>query len=188
MPFLDSIPENAGPPHLFKRYPDIYRPWAEMSEALMNGQSPLTRGERELVLAYAAGVSGCEFVCLAHAEVAYAHGIEHGLVQGLISDFDNTPIDARLRPLLSYVRKLSVDPSSVEKSDVDAVLAAGWDEQALHDAAAVTARAAFMQRLVNGHGFNVPSLETLREHAQRRVENGYVKLYRAFRDPPPEGE
>jgi hypothetical protein len=44
-------------------------------------------------------------------------------------------------------------------------------EQALHDAIAVTARAAFMQRLVEGHGF-----------AKRRVEHGYVNLYPAFRD------
>ena len=29
--------------------------------------------------------------------------------------------------------------------------------------------------------FNVPSLETVRSHAQKRVERGYVSLYRAFR-------
>lgn len=182
MPYLTSLPENAGPPNLFKRYPDIYRPWAEMSEALMNGPSPLSRGERELVLAYAAGVAGCEFVSMAHAEVAYAHDIENGLVQRLLDDFEAAKPDNRLRPLLSYVRKLSVDPASVVKADVDAVLSAGWDEQAVHDVAAITARAAFMQRLVQGHGFNVPTLEVVRKHAQRRVEQGYVNLYRAFRD------
>jgi len=183
MPYLTSLPDNAGPPNLFKRYPDIYRPWAQMSEALMNGPSPLSRGERELVLAYAAGVAGCDFVSMAHAEVAYAHGIDNGLVQKLLDDFEDADLDDRLRPLLSYVRSLSVDPASVVKADVDAVLSAGWDEQAVHDAAAITARAAFMQRLVQGHGFNVPSLEIVRKHAQRRVKQGYVNLYRAFRDP-----
>lgn len=187
MPFLSSFPEDAGPPFLFKRYPGIYRPWAEMSEAMMNGPSPLSRGERELVLAFAAGVSGCDFVCMAHAEVAYAHGIEPGLVPSLLADFDTAELRDGLRALLAYVRKLSVDPASVGKADVDAVLAAGWDEQALHDAVAITARAAFMQRLVQGHGFNVPSVDVLRKHAQRRVERGYVNLYRSFRDPSPDG-
>ena len=32
------------------------------------------------------------------------------------------------------------------QADADAVFAAGWDEHALHDAIAITARAAFMQR------------------------------------------
>jgi len=36
---------------------------------------------------------------------------------------------------------------------------------------------------VQGHGFNLPSLEFVRKHAQRRVERGYVNLYRSFRDP-----
>lgn len=183
MPFLTSIPEDAGPPYLFKRYQEIYKPWAEMSEAMMNGPSPFSRGERELILAYAAGVAGCEFVCLAHAEVAYAHGLKNGLVQNLLNKLESAEVEQKLLPVLAYVKKLSAAPTTVEQADVDAVLSAGWDEQALHDAAVITARAAFMQRLVQGHGFNTPSLETARGHAKKRVERGYVNLYRAFRDP-----
>ena len=41
MPFFKSLPENAGPPAIFDLYPEVYRPWAETSEALMNGPSPL---------------------------------------------------------------------------------------------------------------------------------------------------
>jgi hypothetical protein len=46
----------------------------------------------------------------------------------------------------------------------------------------VTARAAFMQRLVEGYGFTPLSREVAAKHAQRRVERGYVNLYQAFRD------
>ena len=62
-----------------------------MSEALMNGPSPLSQGERELILACAAGVAGCAFVCVAHAEVAYAWGIENGVVDRLLRDGSNGP-------------------------------------------------------------------------------------------------
>ena len=57
------------------------------------------------------------------------------------------------------------------------MFAAGWDERALHDAIAVTARAAFMQRLVEGHGFTPWTKEAAREHAKKRVKLGYVNLY-----------
>lgn len=185
MPLLPSLPYDAGPPTLFKRYPEIYRPWAEMSQALMNGPSPLSPGERELILSYAAGLGGCEFVSGAHAEVAYAWGVEQGLVERLLSDPQTAISEPRLGILLDYVRKLCVDPNELVQADADAVLAAGWDEQALHDAVAVAARAAFMARLVQGHGFLPLAREVAREHAVKRVERGYVNLYRSFRKPDP---
>lgn len=182
MPFFKSLPENAGPPSVFTRYPDLYRPWSEMSQAMMNGPSPLSPGERELILAYAAGVAGCRFVYGAHSEVAYAWGFEPGVLDRLLDDPETAPVEPRLKPLLAYVRKLMATPSQMQQADADAVFAAGWDEQALHDAIAVTARAAFMQRLVEGHGFTPLPRETAVEHAKRRVERGYVNLYPAFRE------
>jgi len=51
--------------------------------------------------------------------------------------------------------KLTQHPSSVSKADADAVLAAGWDETALHHAVAVTALFNFMKRLVEGAGIEL---------------------------------
>lgn len=177
MPFFKSLPENAGPPAVFARHPELYGPWSEMSQALMNGPSPLSEAERELILAFAAGVAGCRFVYVAHAEVAYAWGVPEGTLDRLLEDIASAPVEPRLKPLLAYVRKLMLTPSGMAEADADAVFAAGWDERALHDAIAVTARAAFMQRLVEGHGFVPMPREVARKHARRRVELGYVNLY-----------
>jgi alkylhydroperoxidase family enzyme len=181
MPFFRSLPQNAGPPNIFSQYPDIYGPWSTMSQAMMNGPSPLSQGERELILAYAAGVAGCTFVYAAHSEVAYAWGIESGLLDALLDDVDAAQVEARLKPILTFVRKLMLTPDKMSQADADAVFNADWSEKALHDAIAITARAAFMQRLVEGHGFTPPSREVAAKHAKKRVESGYVNIYRAFR-------
>jgi len=181
MPFFKSLPENAGPPNVFKKYPEIYGPWSTTSQAMMNGPSPLSQGERELILAYAAGAAGCKFVYGAHSEVAYAWGIQRGLLDQLLANPETAPVEPRLKPLLAFVRKLAVTPSAMTQADADAVFAAGWDEHALHDAIAITARAAFMQRLVEGHGFIPLSQEVAKEHAEKRVKLGYVNLYPQFR-------
>jgi hypothetical protein len=81
---------------------------------------------------------------------------------------------------VAFVRKLIVSPRSLSQADADAVFSAGWDEKALHDAITVAARASFMQRLVEGHGFIPWTKETAREHAKKRVKLGYVNLYPAF--------
>lgn len=183
MPFFKSLPPKAGPGNVFAAHPEIYRAWSKMSETLMNGPSPLSQAERELILAYAAGTAGCKFVYVAHSEVAYARGIERGLIGKLLENFDKAPVDAKLKALLAFVRKLAVTPSDMTQSDADAVIAAGWPEEALHDAIAVTARAAFMQRLVEGHGFVPMTEEVAAKRAQERLEHGYVNLFPAFREP-----
>ena len=104
MPFFKSLPENAGPPNVFAAYPELYGPWSEMSQILMNGTSPLSPAERELILAFAAGTAGCTFVYVAHSQVAYAWGIEEGLMDRLLENLDSAPIDQRLKPLLAYLR------------------------------------------------------------------------------------
>lgn len=181
MPFFKSLPEDAGPPNVFVKHPDIYRPWSEMSQAMMNGPSPLTPGEREVILAYAAGVDGCAFVLRGHSEVAYAWGFPRGLIDQLLENLDTAPVEERLKPLLAFVRKLTRTPTEMTQADADAVFAAGWDEKALHDAIAIAGRAVFMHRLVAGHGFKLMPRETAEAHAKKRVEHGYVNLYSAFR-------
>lgn len=181
MPFLKSMPANAGPPAVYSKYPEIYRPWSEMSEAMMNGPSSLSRGERELVLAYAAGVAGCDFVYVAHAEVAYALGIEEGSMEALLADPQSSQFDARLLPLMAFVRKLTLNPGEMSQADVDAVLDAGFDEKALDDAIGITARAAFMHRLVQAYGFIPMQREEAVRRANKRIEHGYVNLYPAFK-------
>lgn len=182
MPLLRSLPSDAGPPSIYRQYPDVYQAWSTMSESLMNGPSPLSRGERELILAYASAVTGCEFVYIAHSEVAYALGVERGLIEQLLANAEQAKVEARLGVLLAFVRKLAENPNAVGQGDVDAVLVEGWDEHALHDAIAITGRAAFMHRLVSAYGFIPMSREAAARKASKRVELGYVNLYPEFKE------
>jgi uncharacterized peroxidase-related enzyme len=180
MPYLSSLAADAGPPSIYTAFPEVYGPWSAMSEALMNGPSPLSQGERELILAYACAVAGCAVVHIAHSEVAYAWGISQGLVEQLLEDLERAPVDDRLKVLLGFVRKLMTSPNAMAQADLDAVIQAGWSEQALHDAIAVTARGAFMHRLIAAYGFKPLSREAAAKKAQKRKELGYVNLYPSF--------
>lgn len=180
MSFLKSLPENAGPPLIYTAHPEIYGPWSEMSEALMNGPSPFSAGQRELLFAFAAGALGSKYVFTAHAEVAYARGYEDGLLDRLLENVDAPGVDDVLRPVLAFIGKLARSPDDLTQDDADAVVTAGWDEKGLHDAVAITARAAFMHRLTMGFGFKPMSRETAQQKARARIEKGYVNLYPAL--------
>lgn len=178
MPFFKSLPEGAGPGNIFTAYPEIYSHWTRMGEALINGPSPLSPGERELIQAYVSGLLDCRYSYIAHCEAAYARGIERGLVDKILHDPEDASIEAKLKPVLSYVKKLTLEPTQVAQSDADAVFAAGWDEKALHDVIAVTARMNFMCRIVEGYGFTPMTPEVARQRAEERAKLGYVNLYK----------
>ena len=60
MPLLKSHKETAGPGDVFQAYPQVYRHWAAMGQELINGESPLSPGEREMIQGFVAGLIGCE--------------------------------------------------------------------------------------------------------------------------------
>lgn len=186
MPFFKSYADDSGPGEVFLKYPEIYKPWAEASQALMNGPSPLTPGEREMIAAYVVGVAECRYAYVGHTAAAYAWGIEEGLIDKLLGDLEGAPIAEEFKPLLAFVKKLTLTPSAVSQEDADAVFAAGWDEKALHDAIAVTARMNFMCRLVQGHGFVPMGPAIAKERAEQRVKLGYVNLFPAFAENKPD--
>lgn len=181
MPFIDMLPADAGPPVIYNRYPEIYRPWSEMSQAIMNGPSPLSRSERELIFAYAAGLAGCEFVYVAHAQVAYALGIPQGTIEALIDGAEDVPLEPVLQVLLAFVRKLTLTPCEIGPDDVAAVYAAGYDDKAFDDAVGITGRAMFMRCIAQAYGFTPMTTEQAAKKALKRIEHGYVNLYPAFR-------
>lgn len=57
-----------------------------------------------------------------------------------------------MRPVLEYARKLTEQPHAVSQSDVDRVLAAGWDETALVHLAWIAGIANMFNRVVSGLG------------------------------------
>lgn len=176
MPRIPSFPEDASTAHVFVRRPDIYAPFNQATEAIMRGESPLSPGERELIGAFVSGLNACGYCAGGHIAAAEAFGIAPNLLESLLQQPDAAPVDERMRPILAYVRKLTLTPSRLTDADANAVFAAGWTEAALHDAIAVCCLFSFMNRLVEGHGIRaIP--ERFAERGRRHQALGYVKQF-----------
>jgi hypothetical protein len=112
-----------------------------------------------------------------HEATAREFGINEGLIARLLEDVTAAPVDEALKPILRYVRKLTLTPAKMTQADADMVFAAGWSEQALHDAVSVCALFNFMNRFVEGHGIKgSPGYFGLA--AKRLFELGAVVLHR----------
>jgi len=152
MPYLSSLAEDAHLIDVFKKFPGLYRPLLEYHEILLRGPSPLTVAERELIAAYVSALNACNYCHGVHAATAEQFGVAEGLLRQLLEDPEHAPIDERMKALLDYVKKLTYTPSRLLPADAEAVFAAGWNEQALHDAVSVCGLFNLMNRLVEGFG------------------------------------
>jgi len=174
MALLRSLPENATFADLRRTYADLLEKLRPYGHRLMRGPSPLTPGERELIAAFVSGVNSCRYCHGAHSLVARAFGIDESVFAKSLDNIGDAPIDARLKPILRYVRKLTETPSRMTAADAVAVYEAGWSDEALLHAIAVCAYFNNMNRLVEGAGI-VGSVEDYSTAAQRLVEHGYLR-------------
>src|SRR5712691_556030 len=181
MPFLPSLPENATLRDLDKQYCELLRLIKPFVHAVMRGPSPLSPGERELIAAYVSGLNSCRICFESHALVARDFGIDETVLRSLIDDVDTASVDARLKPLLRYVRRLTETPSRVTQADADAVFAAGWSEPALFHAVAVCGLFNYQNRIADGTGI-VGTSEAHAMFARNIISSGYgyrgLRLYR----------
>ena len=175
MAHLRSLPDGAVLMDVFMKRPELARPLLTFHENLLRGPSPLSVTERELIAAYVSALNACAYCQGVHTATAEAFGLEEGMLEALLRDLDDAPVDEKLKPLLRYTQKLTVTPSRMTPADADAVYAAGWDETALHDAVAVCALFNCMNRLVEGFGI-VADDQYFAFSGQRLMDIGYQGL------------
>ncbi|MDE2112668.1 MAG: peroxidase-related enzyme [Alphaproteobacteria bacterium] len=177
MPQLKALQQNATLLDVFRAYPGTARPLIEYHEILLRGDSPLNVAERELIAAYVSGLNACSYCHGVHAVTAQAWGIEDSILRELLEDIDAASVSPKLKPILHYVRKLTVKPNSVTTADAEAVFTAGWDDKAFYDAISICALFNFMNRLVEGLGIEAGP-EYFQLSGERLHKGGYAGLLR----------
>ena len=125
MPFFPSMPADASTKHVFTAHPEIYSHWVRVSEAILRGPSPLTPAQRELIGAYVSSLNSYQYCYGGHRAAAELFGIAPQTIDGLIQDLATAPIDSKLRPILAFVKKLTLTSTRMTQADADAVFAAG---------------------------------------------------------------
>jgi uncharacterized peroxidase-related enzyme len=172
MPRLRSLPEHPVMRDIYRAYPETCRPLGVLTEAAMRGFSPFTQGQRELIAAYVSGLNACTHCHDTHLGVAEACGVAPDLITTLLADIETAPLELRMKPILHYVRKLTLSPARVTEADAAAVYDAGWGDDALYSTVLVTALFNFYNRLVDGVGLDLPDGYIL-EAAKRLSTKGY---------------
>lgn len=172
MPFFEFLDDNAGVRQIAASDPARFAPLALFTQSVLREESPLSVAERELIAAYVSGLNACRFCYGVHSQTAAQFGVAAPLLEALVADLDAAPVAPRLKPLLGFVRKLTLEPAKMSDADAQAVRDAGWSPKALQDAVLVCALFSFYNRLIEGHGIKGHP-ELYRRNGRLLAELGY---------------
>ena len=158
MAYLSTLPEAATLMDLFRAHPGVAQAMMALNDAVMRQPAPFSPAEREAIATYVSTLNACQYCSGLHGQAAVNLGMADSAVAA-ICERPAAPDDPRLRPVLAYVAKLTTAPATVQQGDVDAILEAGWDEEAVSFAAFVAATYAMMNRVVDGHGIRADAAQ-----------------------------
>lgn len=180
MPFFPSLGSEDKVPHAFEKFnTGIERPLIDLHQILMRGDdSPFSVAQRELIAAFVSGTNTCKYCTGAHTATAMEFGVEETLISNLIDNVDTADVDDNMKPIFKYLKKLTLTPTKMVQSDVDAVFNEGWSERALYDAIIICCTFNFMNRFVEGLGLSaIPGQFGMEA---KLLYAGYDKIYEHF--------
>ena len=173
IPVPDDLPGIRG---LLAFRPETGRALSALAEALLVGDSPLSRGERETIAAFVSHRNACRFCTESHAAAArHLLGEQCESVDAVLTDVASAPVSAKLKALLAIAAKVQRGGPIVTSDDVAAARAEGATDQDLHDTVLIAAAFSMFNRYVDGLATLTPSDPAAYAEMGRRIaEHGYA--------------
>ena len=93
----------------------------------------------------------------------------------VLRDLESSPLDAQHKALFRFARKVNEDSPHIAAADIEALHAAGWQDEAIYFAITVCALFNFYNRWVDASGVHALSDEAHRVGGKRMAEQGYAR-------------
>jgi len=154
MSYLPSSPDLANIAGLLAKYPRRGILLFRLLEDIKGSFSPLNKGVRELIITYTSALNESGSCYNAHKALSTELGVDESVYGQLQSDIDSANIEEKLKPILRFVKKLTLTPDQIASSDVKSIFEAGWDERAFLDTVCLCAVVNCMNRFAVGIGID----------------------------------
>lgn len=96
-------------------------------------------------------------------------------MEGVLRDLETSALSESEKALLRFVDKVNHQSPEIEPSHIEALHAAGWDDDSIFYAITVCALFNFYNRWVDASGVHAMSDEAHRQNAKRSAAAGYVR-------------
>jgi uncharacterized peroxidase-related enzyme len=164
VPEIDSLPEDIRQrlqtveqkagfiPNVMRvlaRRPAEFRAFMAYHDALMEGDSGLSKAEREMIVVATSGANHCQYCVVAHGAILRIRAKNPLIADQVATNYRQADITPRQLAMLDYAMKVSRQSSELTQADRDAAKAAGLSDEDLWDIASISAFFAMSNRLAS---------------------------------------
>lgn len=126
-------------------------------EEIMGNLSPFSKATRQLLFAYTSDLNQCSLSYEYHKSASMASGLDESIFTALKTDINSAKIDDKLKPILTFIKKLTLTPDKITQADAQQIFDAGWDEHAYFDSVCICAIMNCMNRVIAALGIDAHS-------------------------------
>jgi len=157
MLYQSPTPDLNALSDLLEKYPRRRVLLFKVMEEIMKNLSPFSKETRELLFAYTSDLNQCSLTYDYHKAASVASGLDESVFADLKTDINSAKIDDKVKPILIFIKKLTLTPDNITQADAQQIFDAGWDEHAYFDSVCICAIMNCMNRFVTALSIDVNS-------------------------------
>jgi uncharacterized peroxidase-related enzyme len=129
--------------------PDEFRAFFAYHDALMEKESGLSKGEREMIVVTTSGLNQCIYCVVAHGAILRIREKNSLLADQLATNYRKADITPRQKVMLDFAAKVALHASEVSDADIEKMCQHGFSVEDIWDIGAITAFFALSNRMAN---------------------------------------
>ena len=129
--------------------PDEFRAFFAYHDTLMEKESGLTKGEREMIVVATSGLNQCIYCVVAHGSILRLREKSPHLADQIAANYLKAEITPRQKAMLDFAVKVSLDSHELNNSDFEEMRQHGFSDEDIWDTGAVSAFFSLSNRMAD---------------------------------------
>lgn len=129
--------------------PDEFRAFFAYHDALMEKESGLSKGEREMIVVATSSANQCIYCVVAHGAILRIREKNPLIADQITANYRKADISPRQKAMLDFAIKVSQHAEEVNDADYELLRSHGFDDEDIWDIGAISAFFGLSNRMVN---------------------------------------
>ena len=121
----------------FAKFPKQFEGFTKLYNALMLGESGLTKLEREMIAVTVSSENHCFYCLVAHGSAVRELSSDPQLGERIAANFRSAELPKKQEELLNFTKKLTKDPSEIGENDRKKLRDVGYTDRDIWDISAI---------------------------------------------------
>ena len=121
----------------FAKFPKQFEGFTKLYNALMLGESGLTKLEREMIAVTVSSENHCFYCLVAHGSAVRELSNDPQLGERIAANFRTAELPKKQEELLNFTKKLTKDPSEIGENDRQKLRDVGYTDRDIWDISAI---------------------------------------------------